>query len=73
MSSVGETNTITVNAISKNVGFGIAPASTTERVDILGNANVSGVYKVGGVAGVNFGPSAVTSITVVGGIITAIS
>jgi len=33
----------------------------------------TGVYKSGGVSGVSFGPSAVTSITVTNGIVTAIS
>ena len=48
-------------------------STATEQVEITGSIDISGVYKVGGVAGVSFGPSAVTSITVVGGIITAIS
>lgn len=55
-----------------NFHFGGISAGS-EKVEITGNIDISGVYKVGGVAGVNFGPSAVTSITVVGGIITAIS
>ena len=44
------------------------------RIDNVGDFDlINGVYKAGGVAGVSFGPSAVTSITVVNGIVTAIS
>jgi len=57
-----------------NGNLGIFVDVPLEAVDALGSINASVGYKVGGVAGVSsFGPSAVTSITVVGGIITAIS
>lgn len=49
----------------------ITPATT---LTVNGILNVTGIYKANGVSGVaSFGPSVVTSITVVNGIITAIS
>ena len=52
--------------------FGIGTAAPTDKLQVAGTVNAT-AYKVGGVAGANFGPGAVTSITVVNGIVTAIS
>ncbi len=39
--------------VSGNVGFGTVP-STTHRVDVLGDVNVSGVFRVGGVTNLRY-------------------
>jgi hypothetical protein len=50
--------------------FGFGTITPSERVDVNGNANVSGVYKVGGNSGFT-GTGAYTNFTIEGGIITA--
>ncbi len=58
-----------------NPAIGVSAGSLAITPAIVGASTMDATaYKVGGVSGVaNFGPSVVTSITVVGGIITAIS
>ena len=55
--------------LKSNGNFGIN-VDPTEKLDVSGNANVSGVYKVGGVSGFT-GTGAYTNFTIVGGIITS--
>jgi len=52
--------------------FGFGTITPTDKLQVVGTVNAT-AYKVGGAAGANFGPGAVTSITVVNGIVTAIS
>ena len=51
---------------------GIGTSTPTDKLQVVGTVNANR-YKVNGVAGANFGPGAVTSITVVDGLVTAIS
>jgi len=55
-------------------GFVRVGSSTTptEALDVTGNTNVTGIYKVGGVSGFT-GTGSYTNFTIVGGIITAAS
>ena len=55
-----------------NVGIGIS--APTEKLDVDGNINISGVYKVGGTSGVSgsFTTADSKTVTVTGGIITSI-
>lgn len=54
--------------------FGIKNNNPTYELDVTGDINCTGSYRAGGTAGhASFGPSAVTSITVKDGIVTAIS
>ena len=67
---LGGTYAFTVRGDNGNVGIGTS--TPTDNLQVVGNLNATR-YKVNGVAGANFGPGAVTSITVVDGLITAIS
>ena len=68
-----EAGHVIANSGTGNFGIGVTTGGApTEKLDVVGNANVSGVYKVGGVAGVTQ-TGAYTNFTIVGGIITAAS
>ena len=60
------------NVIIPNGNLGVNTDTPTDKLQVVGTVNATR-YKVNGVAGANFGPGAVTSITVVDGLVTAIS
>jgi hypothetical protein len=72
--------TFTGHVLFTDATYDIGATGATRPRDVFLSRNLTagGIvdaasYKVGGVAGVDFGPSAVASITVVKGIVTAIS
>ena len=69
--ATGATNNYAIIVPSGGGNVGIGTAAPTDTLQVVGNLNATR-YKVNGVAGANFS-GAVTSITVVDGLITAIS
>jgi hypothetical protein len=70
--STGATNNYAIIVPSGGGNVGIGTLTPTDKLQVAGTLDATR-YKVGGIPGANFGPGAVTSITVVDGIVTAIS